>query len=101
MVCFEFVCHAPSDYYRCLNAPYPTLGNKLELGFIWTRLGPKIEPLTSIPDILAEEENPALRTADTPKIVIDKKEGGKKMKEHLVKKQLTAKERMKDKIAKM
>lgn len=39
--CIEFVCHAPSDYYKAERSPYPTVPTKPESGFIWTRLGPK------------------------------------------------------------
>lgn len=36
--CMEFVMHAPSDYFRALNAPYPTIGRQPEAGFVWTSL---------------------------------------------------------------
>lgn len=38
----EFVCHAPSDYFKCSRAPYPTLNNSPELCYIWSSLGPEI-----------------------------------------------------------
>lgn len=44
MEAFEFVCHAPSDYYKSNHSPYPTVPAKPELGFIWTSLGPEIRP---------------------------------------------------------
>ena len=40
--CMQFVCHAPSDYYLNRSAPYPTLNEKPERGFIWTNLGGQI-----------------------------------------------------------
>jgi len=40
--CMEFVCHAPSDYYKSRSSPYPTLPDRVDKGFIWTRIGPKI-----------------------------------------------------------
>lgn len=43
--CLEFVCHAPSDYYKAEKSPYPTIPTKPESGFIWTRFGPKIVQL--------------------------------------------------------
>ncbi|XP_015918497.1 GATA zinc finger domain-containing protein 1 [Parasteatoda tepidariorum] len=42
---FEFVCHAPSEYYQAKTSPYPVVPLKPESGFIWTRLGPRIVPL--------------------------------------------------------
>jgi len=40
--CMEFICHAPSDYYKAHNAPYPmpAAGNIFSQGYIWTRIGP-------------------------------------------------------------
>lgn len=43
--CLEFVCHAPSDYYKAERSPYPTLPIKPESGYIWTRLGPRVVQL--------------------------------------------------------
>lgn len=40
--CMQFICHAPSDYYLNRSAPYPTLNEKPERGFIWTNLGGQI-----------------------------------------------------------
>ncbi|XP_026499755.2 GATA zinc finger domain-containing protein 1 [Vanessa tameamea] len=39
----EFVMHAPSDYYKASNSPYPLTDNELNnySGFIWTTLEPK------------------------------------------------------------
>lgn len=45
--CFEFVCHAPSEYYQAKSSPYPVIPVKPESGFIWTRVGPRIVPLPS------------------------------------------------------
>lgn len=58
---FEFVCHAPSDYFKQINSPYPTLPDESKTSFMWTNLGPEIidkpsaselfglsEPLSSI-----------------------------------------------------
>lgn len=38
----EFVCHAPSDYYKLTASPYPLLepGVNRQTGFVWSRLGP-------------------------------------------------------------
>ena len=35
MEVFEFVCHAPSNYFKDKCAPYPTLPTKPEIGYIW------------------------------------------------------------------
>lgn len=43
--CMEFVCHAPSEYFKAKNAPYPVFPYKPESCFIWTRIGPQIKPL--------------------------------------------------------
>ncbi|XP_054720116.1 GATA zinc finger domain-containing protein 1-like [Uloborus diversus] len=45
--CFEFVCHAPSEYYQSKTSPYPVIPSKPESGFVWTRIGPRIIPLPS------------------------------------------------------
>ncbi|XP_026748553.1 GATA zinc finger domain-containing protein 1 [Galleria mellonella] len=39
----EFVMHAPSDYYKASNSPYPLIDNEVNnySGFIWTSLEPK------------------------------------------------------------
>ncbi|XP_041971894.1 GATA zinc finger domain-containing protein 1 [Aricia agestis] len=39
----EFVLHAPSDYYKASNSPYPLTESELNnySGFIWTTLEPK------------------------------------------------------------
>jgi len=47
MAHFEFICHAPSDYYK-LSTEYkscPT--NTPLLGCVWTALGPSIETVDS------------------------------------------------------
>lgn len=38
--CMEFIMHAPSDYYKTMQSPYPVITPTTESGFIWTRLGP-------------------------------------------------------------
>ncbi|XP_067003762.2 GATA zinc finger domain-containing protein 1 [Anabrus simplex] len=41
--CMTFVMHAPSDYFKAKNTPYPPIHLSNEDGpFIWTRLLPKI-----------------------------------------------------------
>uniref|UniRef100_A0A2P2I542 GATA zinc finger domain-containing protein 1 n=1 Tax=Hirondellea gigas TaxID=1518452 RepID=A0A2P2I542_9CRUS len=37
----EFVCHAPSDYYKLMNSPYPTATTGQHHGsYIWARITP-------------------------------------------------------------
>ncbi|GFQ86767.1 GATA zinc finger domain-containing protein 1 [Trichonephila clavata] len=45
--CFEFVCHAPSEYYMAKNTPYPIIPERPDCGYVWTRIGPRIVPLPS------------------------------------------------------
>lgn len=54
--CMQFVCHAPSDYYRDPYSPYPTLTMKAENGFVWTRIGPQIVKISQKDQILQEIE---------------------------------------------
>lgn len=41
---FEFVCHAPSDYFHSRNAPYPIRSMTSEPGIVWTSLKAGIRP---------------------------------------------------------
>ncbi|CAB1320543.1 unnamed protein product [Coregonus sp. 'balchen'] len=36
----EFVCHAPSEYFKSRSCPYPTIPIRPEKGYIWTHIGP-------------------------------------------------------------
>ncbi|KAG7268456.1 hypothetical protein CRUP_037016 [Coryphaenoides rupestris] len=36
----EFVCHAPSEYFKSWSSPFPTVPIRPEKGYIWTHLGP-------------------------------------------------------------
>ncbi|KAJ3609721.1 hypothetical protein NHX12_024232 [Muraenolepis orangiensis] len=36
----EFVCHAPSEYFKSWSSPFPTIPICPEKGYIWTHLGP-------------------------------------------------------------
>lgn len=40
MDCLDFVCHAPSEYFKSRTSPFPTLPSRPERGFIWTHIGP-------------------------------------------------------------
>ncbi|XP_034826047.1 GATA zinc finger domain-containing protein 1 [Maniola hyperantus] len=41
----EFVMHAPSDYYKASNSPYPLTDNEVNNynGFVWTSLEPQVK----------------------------------------------------------
>ncbi|XP_020640777.1 GATA zinc finger domain-containing protein 1 [Pogona vitticeps] len=47
----EFVCHAPSEYFKSRSSPFPTIPTRPEKGFIWTRVGPT--PAISIKETVA------------------------------------------------
>uniref|UniRef100_A0A3P9LVE9 GATA zinc finger domain containing 1 n=2 Tax=Oryzias TaxID=8089 RepID=A0A3P9LVE9_ORYLA len=36
----EFVCHAPSEYFKSQSSPFPTIPICPEKGYIWTHIGP-------------------------------------------------------------
>ncbi|XP_056335471.1 GATA zinc finger domain-containing protein 1-like [Danio aesculapii] len=36
----EFVCHAPSEYFKSRSCPFPTLPVRPEKGYVWTHIGP-------------------------------------------------------------
>uniref|UniRef100_A0A3Q3JT10 GATA zinc finger domain-containing protein 1 n=1 Tax=Monopterus albus TaxID=43700 RepID=A0A3Q3JT10_MONAL len=36
----EFVCHAPSEYFKSRSSPFPTIPIRTEKGYIWTHIGP-------------------------------------------------------------
>jgi len=45
MSCFQFVMHAPSNYFYDRSSPFQTIPKTPELGFISTHLGPEIRHL--------------------------------------------------------
>jgi len=57
----EFVCHAPSDYFRAKDAPYKTVNPEPTLSYIWTSIGPKIKVTPSIDQIFGIPNEPALK----------------------------------------
>uniref|UniRef100_A0AAR2IY70 GATA zinc finger domain-containing protein 1 n=1 Tax=Pygocentrus nattereri TaxID=42514 RepID=A0AAR2IY70_PYGNA len=36
----EFVCHAPSEYFKSRSCPFPTIPIRPEKGYMWTHIGP-------------------------------------------------------------
>ncbi|NP_001163977.1 GATA zinc finger domain-containing protein 1 [Xenopus tropicalis] len=51
MECLEFVCHAPSEYFKSRSSPFPTIPTRPEKGFIWTHIGPT--PAINIKETIA------------------------------------------------
>ncbi|XP_070536647.1 GATA zinc finger domain-containing protein 1-like [Ptychodera flava] len=43
----EFVCHAPSEYYKAKTAPYDVIPTSHDAGYIWTGIGPSKPPSTA------------------------------------------------------
>ncbi|TRY83221.1 hypothetical protein DNTS_032500 [Danionella cerebrum] len=35
----EFVCHAPSEYFKSRSCPFPTIPVRPERGYVWTHIG--------------------------------------------------------------
>lgn len=60
----EFVCHAPSDYFKCRYGPYPTISRDPELCYIW---GSVRQPIQLVPPIEEVFDN-----KDIPKETIKK-----------------------------
>lgn len=62
----EFVCHAPSDYFKANLAPYPTVNNSPELCYVWSHAGPEIRVAPTMDEIfsmnIAEGSSPPKRT---------------------------------------
>ncbi|KAH9514299.1 GATA zinc finger domain-containing protein 1 [Bulinus truncatus] len=56
----EFVCHAPSDYFRAKDAPYKTVDPEPKLCYIWTSIGPKITTVPSIDEIFGTSDSNSL-----------------------------------------
>ena len=89
MECYEFVCRAPSEYYKAKSAPYPTRPVKPELGFIWTSLGGEIRPVPSREEIFGSSDcelNPSLSSGKTKagKRKAKEERKGDEGKEHVV-----------------
>ncbi|XP_077446791.1 GATA zinc finger domain-containing protein 1 [Stigmatopora argus] len=36
----DFVCHAPSEYFKSRSSPFPTVPVRPQKGYIWTQIGP-------------------------------------------------------------
>ena len=72
----DFVCHAPSDYFKARNTPYPVLGKDPDLCFIWTSLGPEIRTTPSVDEIFGVKDE-GEDSAASSDIVPSSGKGGK------------------------
>jgi hypothetical protein len=50
MSLFEFVCHAPSDYFNHRSAYCSRIVNPPAIGCVWTRFGPEIQTVNGTAD---------------------------------------------------
>ncbi|CAI9735015.1 zinc finger domain-containing 1-like [Octopus vulgaris] len=66
----EFVCHAPSDYYKCFKQPYPCMTNTPELSYVWSPFQPCIRIVPSKDEIFGTKHCPK----KTEKLKPDKKD---------------------------
>ncbi|KAK9889419.1 hypothetical protein WA026_004692 [Henosepilachna vigintioctopunctata] len=46
--CMNFLMHAPSDYYKSVNTPYPNISAPALPGYVWTSLRPLEQPIEVI-----------------------------------------------------
>ena len=94
MECFEFVCRAPSDYFRSYTSPYETKSTKPDLGYVWTTIGEQIMPPPSDDEIYGLQKDKL--TEKTEKLTAKERRLKKKEKlAELLKKE--KKEPLKDK----
>lgn len=56
----EFICHAPSDYFRARDAPYKTVNPEPKLCYIWTSIGPQIQTVPSIDEIFGISDSTSI-----------------------------------------
>ena len=92
MDCFEFVCHAPSEYYRSKSTPCPTIPSKPEIGYICTPMEPPtIDKVPTQEEIYGLTEERQLLVTGRKERRKDKNNVAKKEKE-VVKKEPVKKE---------
>lgn len=73
----EFVCHAPSDYYKCRTGPYLTISREPELCYIWTTMGEKITPVPNSDEMFGMKDTIGSK-APSMKFSKEDKKGQKK-----------------------
>lgn len=73
----EFVCHAPSDYYKCRTGPYLTISREPELCYIWTTMGEKITPIPNSDEMFGMKDTIGSK-APSMKFSKEDKKGQKK-----------------------
>ena len=91
----EFVCHAPSDYYKCRHGPFPTIDRNPELCYIWTNVGEQIQLVPSSDEIFGLKDPNAPETpvqVFTGKSKEDKAGKGDKQKKQQDKEKMKVKE---------
>ncbi|XP_063422582.1 GATA zinc finger domain-containing protein 1-like [Mytilus trossulus] len=74
----EFVCHAPSEYFKCSSGPYPTVSQKPDLCYIWTTTENLIKPLQSIEEVFNVKTVKKEKPAETKPTKIKEKKVEKK-----------------------
>ena len=77
----EFVCHAPSDYYKPTNTPYQTRDTGPELCYIWTHIGPNIRTVPTKEEIFGPRQDEERERLKSPR---DKGDKAKKQSEKTV-----------------
>ncbi|XP_061168581.1 GATA zinc finger domain-containing protein 1-like [Saccostrea echinata] len=77
----EFVCHAPSDYYKCRTGPYLTISREPELCYIWTTIGEKITPVPSTSEMFGMRDSTSSKSTGSKFSKEEKKEKGHKKQE--------------------
>lgn len=74
----EFVCHAPSEYFKCTSGPYPTVSQKPDLCYIWTTTENLIKPLQSIEEVFNVKSIKKEKPAETKPTKVKEKKAEKK-----------------------
>ncbi|KAK3609860.1 hypothetical protein CHS0354_015051 [Potamilus streckersoni] len=68
----EFVCHAPSDYFKAKKAPYPTISSKPELCYIWSSIRPVVKVAPTMDEIFGLNEGHLQQKAQSVRIEKEK-----------------------------
>ena len=84
---FNFVCHAPSEYYRAKNSPYPICNkNRPDLGYISTAIGGEIARVPSSNDLYSLELRKDLEQVQRSKPMRPRNRRRKRRVHHLLNK---------------
>ena len=91
MECFEFVCHAPSEYYKCINSPFGVKHEGPDMAYVSTTMGAQIRRLPSRDAIFGLKD---IENDESPEVVVSHKEKTKeKSKEREEKKERSSRDR--------